>query len=141
MPHDCNAASRNLALPVLMSSNALFLGWSRPAAGRERLSRTHFEAFQRFLHQLQAQHRIDTFEMVILDDRPGMMNGFFLIQGDREQLTRLVQGEDWLEHMRRAAEYVDGPGPVWALTDELILRQVGVPAHRVSGPFDVAEAS
>jgi hypothetical protein len=124
-----------------MSSNALFLSWSRPAAGRERLSLSHFEMFKRFLHQLEAEERIASFEMVILDGRPGHMNGFFLIQGHRLQLSDLVAGEEWLDHMQRAAGHLEGVGPVWALTDELVLRQVGVPTHRVSGPFTVAEAS
>jgi hypothetical protein len=124
-----------------MSSNALFLSWSRPLAGRERLSMGHFEDFQRFLHELQTRNRIESFEMVLLDGRPDHLNGFFLIQGDREKLSELVDGEEWLDHMERAAAHLDGVGPVWALTDELMLRQVGVPAPRVSGPFSVAEAS
>ena len=41
--------------------------------------------------------------------------------------------------MAQAAEHLDGPGPVWALTDELMLHQIGVPSHRVSGPFTIAE--
>jgi hypothetical protein len=124
-----------------MSSNALFLSWSRPAAGRERISMAHFDSFRRYLSELQASNRIDSFEMVMLDGRPGHLNGFFLIQGDRTSLIELSRGEDWLGHMERAAEHLDGPGPVWALTDELMLHQIGVPADRVSGPFTIAEAS
>jgi hypothetical protein len=124
-----------------MSSNALFLSWSRPLAGRECLSLSHFEDFKRFLHELQARNRIESFEMVMLDGRPGHLNGFFLIQGDREKLSELVIGEEWLDHMERATAHLDGIGPVWALTDELTLRQVGAPAPRVSGPFSVAEVS
>jgi hypothetical protein len=124
-----------------MSSNALFLSWSRPLAGRERLSMSHFDDFKRFLHQIQAENRIESFEMVMLDGRPGHLNGFFLIQGDRERLNELVNGDDWLDHMERAAAHLDGVGPVWALTDELALRHVGISAPRVSGPFSVAQAS
>jgi hypothetical protein len=124
-----------------MSSSALFLSWSRPAAGRERISMTHFDSFRRYLSELQVRNRIDSFEMVMLDGRPGHLNGFFLIQGDRDRLGNLASSEDWLDHMERAAEHLDGPGPVWALTDELMLHRVAVPSHRVSGPFTIAEAS
>jgi hypothetical protein len=124
-----------------MSSSALFLSWSRPAAGRERVSMAHFDSFRRYLSELKAHNRIESFEMVMLDGRPGHLNGFFLIQGDRDRLGDLSRSEDWLDHMERAAEHLDGPGPVWAMTDELTLHQVAVPAHRISGPFTVAEAS
>jgi len=102
---------------------------------------SHFEEFQQYLRRLQAENRIDSFEMVMLDARPDHLNGFFLIQGERDRLNQLVNGDDWLEHMERAAAHLDGVGPVWALTDELTLRQVGVSAPRVSGPFSVAGAS
>ncbi|HVL16770.1 MAG TPA: hypothetical protein VM387_02190 [Gemmatimonadales bacterium] len=124
-----------------MSSSALFLSWSRPAAGRERVSTAHFDSFRRYLSELQARNRIESFEMVMLDGRPGHLNGFFLIQGDRGKLSELTQSDDWLDHMERAADHLDGSGPVWALTDELTLHQVAVPAKRVSSPFTVAEAS
>ena len=101
----------------------------------------HFDSFRRYLSELQARNRIDSFEMVMLDGRPGHLNGFFLIQGDRDKLSDLSLSEEWLEHMERAAEHLDGSGPVWALTDEMTLHQVAVQANRVSGPFSVAEAS
>ena len=124
-----------------MSSSALFLSWSRPAAGRQRVSMAHFASFQRYLSELQARNQIESFEMVMLDGRPGHLNGFFLIQGDRDKLSELTQSDDWLDHMERAAGHLDGSGPVWALTDDLTLHQVAVTANRVSGPFRVAEAS
>jgi len=101
----------------------------------------HFDSFRRYLSELQARNRIASFEMVMLDGRPGHLNGFFLIQGDRDKLSELTQSDDWLDHMERAAEHLDGSGPVWALTDDLTLHQVAVPAKRVSSPFTVAEAS
>ena len=101
----------------------------------------HFDSFRRYLSELQANNRIESFEMVMLDGRPGQLNGFFLIQGAREKLSELSRSEDWLDHMARAAEHLDGPGPVWALTDEMMLHQIGVPANRVSGPFTIAEVS
>ena len=101
----------------------------------------HFDSFRRYLSRLQADNRLDSFEMVMLDGRPGQLNGFFLIQGPRDKLSELSSSEDWLDHMERAAEHLDGPGPVWALTDELALHQVAVPSHRVSGPFPIAEVS
>ena len=124
-----------------MSSSALFLSWSRPAAGRKRLSLAHFESFRRYLSELEADNRIESSEMVMLDGRPGHLNGFFLIQGDRGKLSDLTQSDDWLDHMERATEHLDGSGPVWALTDDLTLRQVAVRGNRVSGPFSVAEMS
>ena len=124
-----------------MSSSALFLSWSRPAAGRQRVSMAHFASFQRYLSELQARNQIESFEMVMLDSRPGHLDGFFLIQGDRGKLSDLTLSDDWLEHMERAAQHLDGSGPVWALTDDLTLHQVAVTANRVSGPFRVAEAS
>lgn len=124
-----------------MSSNALFLSWSRPAAGRERVSMAHFDSFRRYLSEVQSNNRIESFEMVMLDGRPGHLSGFFLIQGDRDKLSELSRSEDWLDHMAQAADHLEGPGPVWALTDELSLHQIAVPANRVSTPFTVAEAS
>jgi hypothetical protein len=124
-----------------MSSTVLLLTWSRPAAGRERASLAHLDSFRRYLSGLEARDRIGSFEMVWLDDRPGRLKGLFLIQGDRDKLTELASSADWLDHMQRAADHLDGVGPVWATTHDLMLREVTVPANRVSGPFSLAEAS
>lgn len=101
----------------------------------------HFDNFRQYLAELQTHHRIESFEMVMLDGRPGHLSGFFLIQGDRDRLSGVSRSDDWLGHMERAAEHLDGPGPVWALTDELTINQIAVPANRVSAPFTVAEVS
>jgi hypothetical protein len=124
-----------------MNSTALLLSWSRAAAGRGRASLAHFHSFRRYLSRLESSDRIGSFEVVLLDGRAGHLKGLFLIHGDRDKLTELASSADWLDHMQRAAEHLDGVGPVWATTDDLMLRQVAVPANRVSGPFSLAEAS
>jgi hypothetical protein len=124
-----------------MSSTVLLLTWSRPAAGRARASLAHLDSFRRYLSGLVAGDRIGSYEMVLVDDRPRHLRGLFLIQGARDKLNELARSADWLDHMQRAAEHLDGVGPVWATTEQLMLREVAVPANRVSGPFSLAEAS
>jgi hypothetical protein len=124
-----------------MNSTALLLSWSRAAAGRGRASLAHFHSFRRYLSGLEASNRIGSFEVVLLDGRAGRLKGLFLIHGDRDKLSELASSADWLDHMQRAAEHLDGVGPVWATADNLMLREVAVPANRVSGPFSLAEAS
>ena len=111
-----------------MSPHALFLSWTRPRPGRERLSAQHFHLFEAYLAGLARDRRISSFEMVVLDGRLRHFTGFFLVQGDRGALRALIESPEWLEHMERASAHLDGIGPTWALTDELMLRQVAVPA-------------
>jgi len=67
----------------------------------------HFDSFRRYLSELQARNLIESFEMVMLDGRPGHLNGFFLIQGDRDKLSELTQSDDWLDHMERAVGHLE----------------------------------
>jgi len=62
-----------------MANQALFLGWNRPARGREEQAMKLWGKTMEYYGKLQAEGRIESFEPVLLTAHGGDLNGFFLI--------------------------------------------------------------
>ncbi|HEY3235605.1 MAG TPA: hypothetical protein VGJ84_12885 [Polyangiaceae bacterium] len=103
-----------------MSSNAVFFGWNRSTAGREKLSNEHFADFLGFLGKLQSQGTITGFEPVFLAPHGGELNGFFLIRGEPSKLSVLLDSDEWLEHTTRALMHLDNSGYVRAYVGDAV---------------------
>ncbi|MDA1314061.1 MAG: hypothetical protein O2968_12045 [Acidobacteria bacterium] len=107
-----------------MSTNAIHFGWNRTVPGREGTSAAHFEEFVQYLGGLQQQGSIMSFEVVLLNPHGGDLNGFFLIRGDGAKLTELVQSDEWLTHMMRAALHLEGSGAVMGATGDAVMERM-----------------
>lgn len=106
-----------------MASNAILFGWDRPVAGREQLSAAHFRDFIEYLDGLQSAGEIQSWQNVFLDPHGGDMNGFFLIVGSPEQISRLIVNDTWTKHMTRAGMHLSHPGAVTCATGDLVMER------------------
>jgi hypothetical protein len=97
-----------------MANQALFLGWNRPVRGREEQAMKLWGKTMEYYGKLQADGRIESFEPVLLSAHGGDLNGFILIRGDAEKLSK-VRGEgSFLDFVIEAEHCLEGFGIVTA---------------------------
>jgi hypothetical protein len=104
-----------------MSTRVIFLGWNRPAAGREQTSAALFPEFLGYLGGLEKKGDIDSFDVVVLYPHGGDLNGFFLIRGDNDQLDALQASDDFLNQLARASYNLEGTGAIRGVTGEGVM--------------------
>lgn len=85
-----------------MPSNCLMFGWNRAVPGRESASAQLFQAFVEYLTAQQRAGSIESFEVVLLEPRGSILNGFFLIRGDAGKLHSMTTSEDWMRQQTKA---------------------------------------
>jgi hypothetical protein len=99
----CNSISDN---------QALFLGWDRPARGREEQAMKLWGKAMEYYGKLQAEGRIESFEPVILSAHGGDLNGFFLIRGEAKNLDEIRHEDDFMDLVIEGGHYLEGFGLV-----------------------------
>jgi hypothetical protein len=95
-----------------MANQALFLGWNRPARGREEQAMKLWGKTMEYYGKLQADGRIESFEPVILMAHGGDLNGFFLVKGDADKLSEIRQEDEFVDFAIEAGYCLDGFGIV-----------------------------
>ena len=85
-----------------MADAGLFIGWGQVVRGREGRAVDGFNEFVEFTGQLQADGRIEDFEICFLDPHGGDLAGFMLLRGSLEQMDALSDDDEFLRHMTRA---------------------------------------
>ncbi|MGO9963085.1 MAG: hypothetical protein ACLPUG_06610 [Acidimicrobiales bacterium] len=110
-----------------MSDTLLFIGWNRPARGREAAAVAVFGEGVQYFGELKARGEIESFEPFFLEPHGGDLNGFFLVRGEKAKLDRLRSDD---EHFQRwittAGLTVDGIGVLSAVTGELVAQGMSV---------------
>jgi hypothetical protein len=109
-----------------MADAGLFIGWGQVVRGRESSAVDGFNEFVEFVGHLQADGRIEDFEICFLDPHGGDLGGFTLIRGTTEQMDALGNDEEFLRHMTRANLHVDNLGLIRATLGEAIARQMAI---------------
>jgi hypothetical protein len=109
-----------------MQSNLLLFGWNRSVPGRELASAEHFGEFVEYLGGLQADGVIESFEVVFLDPHGGDLGGFFLIRGKPDSLNALLGTRDWIVHMTRGGQHLDGQGLVRGVTGDAVMERMAL---------------
>ncbi len=109
-----------------MGSRVIFVGWDRSVPGREAISGAHFQEFVEYLGGLQQAGTIQSFQGVLLDPHGGDLNGFFLLQGEVDQLAALSGTEEWANHTTRAGMHLEGFGVVWGVTGEALMQRMAL---------------
>ena len=107
-----------------MASNVILFGWNRSTAGREQTSAQHFQEFTQYLGGLQQGGAIQGFDVVFLDPHGGDLNGFFLIRGESAKLDAVMGSDDWVKHMTRAGQHLDGVGAIRGATGDLVMERM-----------------
>lgn len=104
-----------------MSTNLIFMGWNRPATGREAQGGQLFQEFSQYLGGLQQAGTIQSSETVLLNPHGGDLNGFFLIRGDSTKLDALQSSEEWQTYVTRGGMLMEGLGTVRGATGEKVM--------------------
>ncbi len=107
-----------------MAHNALFVGWNRAESGRESHAVEHFAEWSAWLGKLQADGKIDSFDIVMLDVHGGDMNGFAVIKGDNAKLNALRNEDEWMDHLARGDRNMAGLGVINAIHGSEIAPQM-----------------
>jgi hypothetical protein len=117
-----------------MSDDALFIGWDRPARGREAGAIAAFGEGVQYLAELVAKGEIESFEPFFLEPHGGDLNGFFLVRGEHPNLDRLRhEDEGFRAWITRAQLNVDGIGILGAVTGEALGQNMAVFTEAMAG--------
>jgi len=81
-----------------MANSALFIGWNRAVAGREKQAMDLFMKSMEYYGQLQNDGKIESFEPVVLANHGGDLNGFVLIRGDASKLDQVRREEEFINN-------------------------------------------
>jgi hypothetical protein len=109
-----------------MADAGLFIGWGGAVHGRERKGLQVFNEAVEYFQGLQKAGEIEGFEAVLLEPHGGDLNGFFLLRGQRDRISR-VRGSDELQRLNtRANQIVEGYGVVGASLGEGIPSQIAL---------------
>lgn len=109
-----------------MANAALFVGFGQPARARERQALALLNRALALYASLQQRGEIESFEHVLLDPHGGDLSGFILIRGEREQLQRLREHDEFRATNARATLVVEGFGVVDAYVGESFDAQLAV---------------
>jgi len=78
-----------------MSDAVMFIAWGKPLAGREERAVEVFGESVAYWGELQADGRIDRFDVVLLEPH-GDLNGFAVLHGTHERFAELATDERWI---------------------------------------------
>jgi len=95
-----------------MANGVLFMGWKRPVPGREQQAMDLFQGAMDYYANSQSEGKIEGFEPVLLNHHGGDLNGFILIKGDAEKLSKFRQEDTFVEYAIEAGYCLEGFGVV-----------------------------
>jgi hypothetical protein len=105
-----------------MADAGLFIGWGQVVRGREQRALEVFNESVQYWGGLQADGKIEDFEVVLLVPHGGDLQGFALLRGSEEQVGALRADEEFQRRVTRADQIVESQGVVDALIGEGIAR-------------------
>src|SRR6185436_2316735 len=89
-----------------MADHGLFVGWGAVVPGREAKSLDVFGQVVELYGKLQADGRIESFDVAFLEPHGGDLEGFALIRGTREQMDAVQTDPDFRSSLTRGAMVV-----------------------------------
>ena len=105
-----------------MADAALFVGWGAVVRGREQRALEVFNEALQYYADLQRKKEIESFEVVLLEQHGGDLNGFVLIRGEEDRLAKLRTDQEFQRRIIRAQLMVDDVGVVAGLIGNGITR-------------------
>ena len=93
--------------------------------GHEDRALEVFETLE-FYGQLQADGRIEDFEVALLDPHGGELQGYVMLRGSEEQIDSVRRGEDFQRLMTKASLIVDDLGIIGASIGEGLGRAISI---------------
>ena len=108
-----------------MADHALFIGWGEIISGREQQAARVFGETMAYFGRLQQQGEIASVEPYFMEPHGGDLNGFFLLRGEIDALSRVRASEEFGRVILRATMVVQRMGVVAATTGQELERQLG----------------
>jgi hypothetical protein len=107
-----------------MADRALFIGWGEVVRGREREALANFQDTVGLYGKAQADGRIESFDVCLLDPHGGDLAGFMMVHGTTDQLNAFKASEDFRSNMAAGTLIVDGLGVVDAAVGEGVAQEL-----------------
>ena len=107
-----------------MAEAALFAGWGQVVRGREERAVQVFNESVAYWGQLQADGKIESFDLAFLSPHGGDLAGFALLRGSAEQIDSLRRSDDFAKNATAVDQIVENYGIVDASVDEGIAEQM-----------------
>jgi hypothetical protein len=114
-----------------MADRALFIGFGAPVRGREERAVEVFNEFVEMFGRMQADGRIASMEVSLLDPHGGELGGFFMVQGSEAQCAALPNDEEFRRATIDASLIVENFGVVPAATGAAVGEEMGMYADAV----------
>jgi hypothetical protein len=112
---------RSATKGVAMGDRALFIGFGQPVRGREERAVQVFGEFLELFGRMEADGRIESMEVTLLDPHGGDLGGFFLVNGSEDQCAALLNAdEDFRRAVIDAGLIVDNFGVVPARSGQAV---------------------
>ena len=108
-----------------MADHALFIGWGEVISGREQHAARVFGETMAYFARLQLEGDIEGVEPYFLEPHGGDLNGFFLVRGEVDALSRVRSSEEFDNVILRATMVVQRMGVVSVTTGQALERQLG----------------
>ena len=105
-----------------MADRAIFIGWDRAIAGREKQAMQFFQKSMAYYSKLKTEGKIESFESVMLMPHGGDLNGFILIRGDAKKLAEINDDPAAVELRVEANYCLSGFGTVFGYAGESLTK-------------------
>ena len=105
-----------------MADRAIFIGWDRAIAGREKQAMQLFQKSMDYYSKLKTEGKIESFESVMLMPHGGDLNGFILIRGDAKKLAEINDDPAAVELRVEANYCLSGFGTVFGYAGESLTK-------------------
>jgi hypothetical protein len=92
-----------------MAETGFWVAWGLPTQGREKQALDLLTESRAYLERLTRNGQIERFDIAILRPQTTELGGFFLIQGDKQQVDALRRDDDfqvWLNRVQLVADRV-----------------------------------
>jgi hypothetical protein len=109
-----------------MADAGLFIGWGQVARGREDRALDVFNETIELYGQMQADGRIEDFEVCLLEPHGGELAGFELLRGSEDQIDAVRRSDDFERAMTKASLIVDDLGVISAALGEGLARGMAI---------------
>jgi hypothetical protein len=105
-----------------MPNAVLFVGWGTTIPGREQKALQVFNDTMQYYQRLKQEGAIQDFQPVQLEPHGGDLEGFALLQGERDKLNQLRYSPEFIHNVNRAALVVQNVGVVMGYAGEELNR-------------------
>ena len=107
-----------------MADRALFVGWGTPVRGREERAVEVFNEWVGMLGRMEADGRIESMDVCLLDAHGGELGGFFLLHASDAQCAAVMADEEFRNAVVDAQMIVDDFGVVPAAVRDGVAREM-----------------